>query len=212
MVVKHDQNGSGNQSVVDPDNLSDFSNGIFGFAATLLIVGITIPHIPHSQAETRLTTELINIWPKILSYIISFISISSYWKLYSFILLHIKRIDNGFASLNTLFLLSVTFLPFPTALMGQYGRLPIIAFLYGATLSVNYLFLFLTAFYAYKRNLVKPDLPLPVKLLLRRKLALPLIVALSGTLLSLFYPRLSFLFYSLVVLSHLIPLQEETKH
>lgn len=198
----------GKPSVVDPGSLNDFSNGIFAFAATLLIINITLPPIPPEEAEFRLPTELIELWPKITSYIISFISINGYWRLHSFILLHINRVDNGFALLNSLLLLSVTFLPFPTTLMGQYGKLPIIASFYGATLSVNYLFLFLTAFYAHKHRLGKQELPIPLKLL-KQKLALPLIIAIVGTGFSFFYPRFSFLFYTAVVLTHLIPIKEE---
>jgi uncharacterized membrane protein len=197
------------QSVVSTDSLSDFSNNIFGFAATLLIVSITLPTIPPAQVEAQLPSVLAGIWPNIVAYTLSFLNICSYWKLHSFTFMHINLIDNKLVLLTTLLLLSVTFLPFPTALMGKYGRLPLTNFLYGVTLSINYLFLFLTAFYAYKHNLVRPDIPFPARLLLRKKLALPLIAALVGTGLSFSYPRLGFLFYAVVVLTHLIPFKHE---
>lgn len=196
-------------SVVDPDGLSDFSNNIFGFAATLLIVGITLPNIPAAQVEAQLPSVLMGLWPNLLAYSLSFLNICGYWKLHSFTFMHINHIDNRLVLLTTLLLLSVTFLPFPTALMGKYGRWPLINVFYGATLFINYLFLFLTAFYAYKQNLVRSDIPFPTKLLLQKKLAVPLVAALLGTALSFSYPRLGFLFYGLVVLTHLIPFKHE---
>lgn len=201
------------ESVISLDSMSDFSNNIFGFAATLLIVSITLPTIPPADVEAQLPSVLVGLWPNILAYTLSFLNICSYWKLHSFTMMHINRIDNKLVLLTTLLLLSVTFLPFPTALMGKYGRLPLINCLYGFTLTVNYLFLLLIAFYAYKKNLVRPEIPFPAKLLLQKKLAIPLVAALLGTGLSFSYPRLGFVFYAVVVLTHLIPLKhEEVKH
>lgn len=199
------QNSSMSYSVVDFDSLSNFSTGIFSFAATLLIIGITLPAIPPEYAEAQLPNVLMALWPNIVAYTLSFLNISSYWKLHSFIFMHINHIDNKLVFLNTLLLLSATFLPFPTALMGKYGRFPITNFIYGATLTSNYLFLFLTAFYAYKQHLIKSDPPFPKDLLLKKKLALPLFAAVLGTVLSLFYPHLGFLFYTGVILTHFIP-------
>lgn len=196
-------------SVVNPDGLNDFSNNIFGFAATMLIIGITLPTIPDEHIEARMPSVLMGLWPNITAYILSFLNISSNWKLHNFTFMHINFIDNKLVLLNTLLLLSVTFLPFPTALMGKYDRLPIIVCIYGVTLTINYLLLFLTAFYAYKHHLVKSDPPFPADLLLKKKLALPLIAAILGTGLSLFYPRLAFLFYLLVILTHLIPFRHQ---
>lgn len=196
-------------SVVDPDGLSDFSNNIFGFTATMLIIGITLPAIPQEYMETRLPGVLMGLWPNIVAYILSFLNICSNWKLHNFIFMHINLIDNKLVFLNTLLLLSVTFLPFPTALMGKYDRSPITVCIYGVTLTINCLLLFLTAFYAYKHQLVKSDPPFPIGLLLKKKLTLPLVAAILGTSLSWFYPRLAFLFYLVVILTHLIPFRHQ---
>jgi uncharacterized membrane protein len=193
-------------SILDFDSLTDFSNNIFGFAATFLIIGISLPPITPIEAEQQLTSELLALWPRVVSYVISFISINSYWRLHSFILMHIHRVDNGLALLNTLLLLSVTFLPFPTSLMGYYGRLPVIAFIYGVALSFNYLFLYLIATYAQRRHLLKSELRPQGKRFIKLKLLVPLVSAVLGTLLSLFFTQLSFLFYFLVILTHLIPI------
>ncbi len=201
---------SDHEEVIDLSTLSDFSNNIFGFAATLLIVGITLPAIPAAQVEAQLPNVLIGLWPYVVVYTLSFLNICSYWKLHSFTFMHINRVDNKLLLLTTLLLLSVTFLPFPTALMGKYGRWPLINVFYGLTLSINYLFLFLTAFYAYKKNLIRSDISFPTKLLLRKKLTLPLFSALLGTALSFSYPRLGFLFYAIVVFTHFIPFKNET--
>lgn len=196
-------------SVVNPETLSDFTNGIFGFAATLLIVAITLPDIPSGQEEAQLPNVLMGLWPYIAAYALSFLNICSYWRLHSFTFMHINRIDNKLVVLTTLLLLSVTFLPFPTALMGKYGRFPITNCLYGATLSLNYLFLFLTAFYAYKKKLLNPEIPFPVKLLFQQKLILPLLAALLGTGFSFFFPSLGLLFYAVVILTHAIPFRHD---
>jgi uncharacterized membrane protein len=53
-----------------------------------------------------------------------------------------------------LFLLSISFVPFPTALLGEYGEQQFAVALYALSLAVPRLLLALVSWYATKRNLL----------------------------------------------------------
>lgn len=140
------------------DRLIAFSDGIFAFAITLLVVTI-IPELPASLTEKELQSKLIDTLPDLLSYLISFFVIGFYWVAHHRILGYIKRADSTFVWLNLLLLLSITFIPFPTEILGSYGNLKTAVIVYAGSLAVVGLLQTLLWWYASdRRRLVDPTL------------------------------------------------------
>jgi uncharacterized membrane protein len=77
---------------------------------------------------------LIDILPVIGVYILSFLLVGMYWVFHHHGLTFITHVDGFLLWLNILFLLFVSFLPFPTMLMGRYPfhTLPVV--IYGCNL------------------------------------------------------------------------------
>lgn len=102
-----------------------FTDGVFAIAITLLILEVKIPK--HADLETTggLYGYLLYIWPAYLSYFISFIVIGIYWSnihwLFTFI---IKKTNHVFNLLCLLFLMTIAFIPFTTAILGDYILYP----------------------------------------------------------------------------------------
>lgn len=87
------------------------SDGVFAIAMTLLILDVRLPSdLQHATFQDALGLLL----PKFISYVISFIMISTYWGVHRRIIHHLKRIDVSFIRLNLLLLFFVTVLPIPT--------------------------------------------------------------------------------------------------
>jgi uncharacterized membrane protein len=190
------------------DRLKDLSDGIFAFAMTLLILGIDIPKLPKEVTNTELLKHLALQWREIATYVISFLNIGNYWILHHTIFAYLAYTNRTLAQLNLIFLLTVTFLPYPTVLQGEYGRQSIVALVYGITITINYALLLIVAWYAYsKPELIDPEFHLPMKRALVLRLLLPLSLAIAGTVLAFFLVRLSFLFFLLVPLSNAIPIR-----
>lgn len=190
------------------ERMKSISDNIFGFAMTLLILGIHIPDLPKDISNAALLNQIDSQWPEFLTYIISFLNIGGYWMLHHNIFAFLIRTNRALTQLNLLFLLTVTFLPYPTALHGKYGRHSIVALVYGLTIAINYAMLFLLAKYAYnKPELVDPEFHTPIKKFLAFRLLLPLGFAISGAALAFHFVRLSFLFFLLVPLSNAIPVR-----
>jgi TMEM175 potassium channel family protein len=93
--------------------MEGFSDGVFGFAATLLVLDIAI-HPPGTPLE-----QLLHAWPFYLAYVISFLTIGGAWLAHTALTDQLARTDQLFLRLNLLVLLVVVFLPFPTGLVAD---------------------------------------------------------------------------------------------
>jgi len=93
--------------------MEGFSDGVFGFAATLLVLDITI-HPPGTALQ-----QLLHAWPYYLAYVVSFLTIGGAWLLHTALTEQLARTDELFLRLNLLVLLVVVFLPFPTGLVAN---------------------------------------------------------------------------------------------
>ena len=105
---------------------------MFAIAITLLVLDFAI-HPPGSPLH-----QVLHIWPSFVAYLISFLTIGAAWLGHTALTDRLARTDSVFLRLNLLLLLAVTFLPFPTGLVGEALREPsserVFVTLYGCTL------------------------------------------------------------------------------
>jgi uncharacterized membrane protein len=88
-----------------------FSDGVLAIAITLLVLNIAI-RPPGSPTE-----QFFRGWPSYLAYLVSFLTIGAAWLGHHALTSRLKGVDPLFLRLNLLFLLAVSFLPFPTRLV-----------------------------------------------------------------------------------------------
>src|SRR5207248_737865 len=104
--------------------LEAFSDGVFAVAITLLVLNIKIPGIdmPASQlpGDAELWRKLGDEWPMLVAYVTSFATIGVMWLNHHRLFIHIKRTDTVLMLLNLLLLLTIVFVPVPTALLAEY--------------------------------------------------------------------------------------------
>ena len=100
--------------------LETFSDGVFAIAATLLVLEIAVD----TRNGGTLGSELLKIWPSYLAYVMSFLTIGVIWINHHQCVSLIARVDRPFLFINTLLLLVVSFIPFPTKLVAQYLQKP----------------------------------------------------------------------------------------
>ncbi len=129
------------------DRLIFFSDAVFAIAITLLVLSVTVPIIRPSAVETELPSALLATAPKLFSYALSFLVIGAYWMAHQRTFRYVVRYDRGLAWLNLLFLLFVGLIPFPTAVVGEYGGQLVAALLYAATLTISGFLMSLLWFY-----------------------------------------------------------------
>lgn len=107
--------GSGTERVVA------FSDGVFAIAITLLVLTFTPPPLPPDLPVEQVPGKVLELWPRFLSYIISFLTIGMYWIFHHRQYQLVKRIDGRLLWLNLIFLMFIAFQPFPTSLLAEYG-------------------------------------------------------------------------------------------
>jgi TMEM175 potassium channel family protein len=93
--------------------MEGFSDGVFGFAATLLVLDISL------RPPGNALQQLLHAWPFYLAYVVSFLTIGGAWLLHTALTDQLARTDQLFLRLNLLVLLVVVFLPFPTGLVAD---------------------------------------------------------------------------------------------
>jgi uncharacterized membrane protein len=112
------------------------TDGIFAIAITLLVLTIAQP-----DDDRRLTHQLVQRWPSLAAYVVSFAVIGIMWFNHHSIFGHIARVDRPLFYLNLFLLMTVAFLPYPTGVLGQaLGRgegTRAAAVFYSATMVVN---------------------------------------------------------------------------
>jgi uncharacterized membrane protein len=142
---------------MDTGRLETFSDGVFAIAATLLVLEIGV------DTSEDLGAALLDIWPSYLAYVTSFLIIGIIWINHHHCVSLMGRVDRPFLFINTLLLLVVAFIPFPTRLVAEFlqqdGERPAV-YAYAATLLLMALLYNLWWRYARgERRLIRDDVP-----------------------------------------------------
>lgn len=136
------------KSVINENRILAFSDAIFAFAATLLVLKIDFPVLEPTVIRTELVNELINLWPTYFANILSFMIIGYYWLSHHAIFNLVRRYNHTLIWLNIVLLISVSFLPFPVELFGDFSSIPIVVAFYSLNIALVGLLLFIIWWYA----------------------------------------------------------------
>jgi uncharacterized membrane protein len=103
--------------------LEAFSDGVLAIIITIMVLELRVPHEPTLAA-------LLPLWPKFLSYAMSFLFIGIYWNNHHHLFQVVERVNGAllWANLHLLFWLSL--IPFGAAWMGenQFAAVPVAAY------------------------------------------------------------------------------------
>jgi uncharacterized membrane protein len=131
------------------------SDGVFAIAVTLLILDIAVPA---TTSDDDLAKVLLNLWPRYLAYVLSFLVIARFWVIHHQTFRLIVRDTPVLVWLNFLLLLFIAFLPFPTAVLGSHEGSPAAAVLYATAVGLTSAASAAYLWYATGRgNLLRPD-------------------------------------------------------
>jgi uncharacterized membrane protein len=139
--------------------LESFSDGIFAFAITLLVLTIAQP-----TDYRELSHQLASRWPSLIAYMVSFVVIGIMWLNHHSLFRHFEHVDRGVVYINMLLLMTITFLPYPTGVLGQAlarGQgAQTAAVVYAVTMAVNaWAWSALWLYGSHRRRLLHEDFP-----------------------------------------------------
>ena len=103
------------------DRIAGFSDAVFAFAITLLILAIRIPHPTDEDAGRGLLALLTQEWRSYLAFALSFMLVGINWTNHRVMWSKFQRSDHQLVWLNLLYLMiGVVFIPIPTAVLGAW--------------------------------------------------------------------------------------------
>ncbi len=154
------------QQTEDPSlaRIGAFSDGVFAFAITLLILAIHIPQPTDADANQGLLTLLTQQWRSYLAFVLSFMLVGINWANHRVMFATFARANHTLVWLNLLYLMvGVAFMPIPTAVLGAWLGSPnnqvVAAVFYGGAATVGGLVYNLLWWYgAYVAKLTSPAL------------------------------------------------------
>jgi uncharacterized membrane protein len=100
--------------------LETFCDGVFAIALTLLIIDVKIPPTDRIDTTAEFWGALRHMWPTVFAFVLSFAVILITWVNHHAALRLVHRSSAPFIYANGFLLLTVVFVPFPTALLGEY--------------------------------------------------------------------------------------------
>ena len=182
------------------------TDGVFAVAMTLLVLDIKVPELQPPLDISQLPGRLLALWPKFLSYTISFVILGVYWVGHHIQLSYIRRVDRPLLWINLLFLLWVVLVPFSTALLSEYPKAQIAITIYGLNLIAIGVTLAVHWWYATaEARHVDADIhPGLVRGALLRTLMAPAVYVVAIAV-SFLRPELSLLLYALVPVLYILP-------
>ena len=97
-----------------------FSDGVFAIAITLLVLQLKVPPIASVHSVDDLWKSLFQLWPSYFAFILSFGILLVSWVNHHYLFNVLDKSSRPFLYANGFFLMTITFMPFPTALLAEY--------------------------------------------------------------------------------------------
>ena len=175
-------------------------DGIFATVMTVLVLSLSVPVIASSITGSQLLSEVVvdieALWPNILGYVLSFLLLAVLWISHHNVFHYVTRVDRPLLWLNTLFLLTIGFLPFSTALIGRYYQEQLPVIIYGANvIATSFCMLGILSYSARNGLLVVPEHDERVMQRIRARWRIGPWIYLGAILLSFLSPLASFAVY-----------------
>lgn len=153
------------------ERLVSLSDGVFAIVLTLLVLELRVPHLENGAGIQELWQALIGIKAKFISFLLSFLLISSLWFSHNQLFKLFDKVDNTMLWYNNFLLLLVCLVPFPAALIGEYPANPVGITLFGILYVLIPLAIYIIGSRAYRKGYLHSTVDLR-RYLFIRKLAL----------------------------------------
>jgi uncharacterized membrane protein len=116
------------------ERLEALTDGIFATVMTVLVLSLSVPVITSGATNAEVATSIESLGPNILAYVLGFLLLAVLWISHHNVFHYMAQVDRPLLWLNNLFLLTIGFLPFSTALIGRYPQFQTPEIVYGANI------------------------------------------------------------------------------
>ena len=124
---------NGDELALGKGRFEAFSDGVFAIAITLLVLGFQPPEA-RPASDDGITRALLALWPQYLVYAASFATVGIMWINHHALFGKLTTVPHSIILVNLALLMVVSFLPFPTSVLGRFGLMRSPVIYYGLTL------------------------------------------------------------------------------
>ncbi|OGI63827.1 hypothetical protein A3A95_00055 [Candidatus Nomurabacteria bacterium RIFCSPLOWO2_01_FULL_39_18] len=140
--------------------LDQLADGIFAIVMTILVFEIKVPTIWGPISNPELWSEIKNLLPLLLSYILSFTLLFTYWRAHHFFVsIYAKNIDSMLTNINALFFMLISLIPFSASILGQFSSNELSVIIFGTHIILIGLCLYWIRVYViYSEHIQNPEI------------------------------------------------------
>lgn len=183
------------------ERLTALSDGVFAIAMTLLVLDLKVPASLFIHSDHDLWQELISLSPKLITYLMSFLTLGIFWVGHQTGVHQYTRGNRHLTWLTLSFLCAVTFVPFTTALLAEHINLRGALLIYWFNLVLLGNLLLASWIYAHRAGLMKEENCDEIFYVVKRRILMGQGLYAFGALLCIFNPYFSIGFIVLVQLN-----------
>jgi TMEM175 potassium channel family protein len=186
------------------DRIAALSDGVFAIAMTLIVLEIHVPDPGPIHTEQDLWNALLTLGPRLVTYLLSFLTLGIFWNGQQTQLNHFAKTDRDLTWLQLAFLATVALMPFSTSLLAEFITFRLALIAYWANIFLLGVLVYGAWVYAETHGLVNPDAGPDVSAAIKRRILVAQSLYAVGALLCFINPLWSIAFIVLVQLNFAI--------
>jgi uncharacterized membrane protein len=185
--------------------LDQLSDGIFAIVMTILVFEVRVPLIWGPIDNTALWFEIKRIIPSLLTYILSFALLFTYWRAHHFFIsVYSKNVDQMLTNINALFFMMISLIPFSASILGQFTRNELSIIIFGTHIVIIGLILFwMRKYVLYSEHIKNPEISKREIRGSTIRTLMPVIFAIMAMILCFWNINLSLVLFTLAVIFNL---------
>jgi len=183
------------------ERIAALSDGVFAIAMTLIVLEIHVPDPGPIRSEQELWNALLGLGPRLLTYLLSFLTLGIFWNGQQTQLNLFATADLDLSWLQLAFLASIALMPFSTSLLAEFITYRLALLAYWANIFLIGLLLYLNWIYAMRHGLATQEATPAVSAAVKRRIFVGQSLYAFGALLCFVNPLWSIAFIVLVQLN-----------
>jgi uncharacterized membrane protein len=177
------------------ERIAALSDGVFAIAMTLIVLEIRVPDPGPIASERDLVTALLMLAPRLVTYLLSALTLGIFWSGQQTQLTYFARADRHLSWLHLALLATVALLPFSTSLLADFISFRVALLLYWVNILLAGAILYATWAYALHARLLTDDVPAGTSHVIKRRIVVGQLLYAFGAALCVFstYASIAFI-------------------
>ncbi len=180
------------------DRIAALSDALFAIALTLIVLEVRVPGHQSVMSENELRVALLQIAPRVLAYLLSFLTLGLFWVGEHVLLSSLQRSDRNLTWLILAHLATIAIMPVSTGLLAEHITYPTAVLVYWLNILATGLVSLAAVWYAQNAGLLDGPTGEAAVAALKRRLLIGQTLYAFGALLCLIHTYWSIAFIVIV--------------